>query len=509
MPGALPDWDHYAVNDGFSSQGLRTKSIRLNRGKLLGGSSGVNYMFYVRGNKADYTKWVDMGNDGWDWDTVTHYFKKSEHLLDAEILNGESAGLHGTGGNVDVTRPIWKDKSELYLDAFREIGHDVLIDTNGPKQNGYSYPSFTIGGGKRQSTALAYLEPLKERNNLFLLKKTFARRIIFDERKRVVGVEVKLRSGNSITVRSNKEIILSAGAINSPQLLMLSGIGPKKHLSELGINTLVDSANVGQNLQDHTLVPILISGAKNIITFGEILNVLQNLDKLPMATLLGHVALDEFQTYPDYQATVLPLHSGSIMPVFLCSKVFNWNDKICMAMAKATLDKDVLFSMLTLLHPSSRGSVKLKSDNPDHAAYVHTGLFSNKLDLVNFAKYVDNFNKIVKATYLRNVSAQVIDLNVGQCSGIPFASHEYWKCYALNLASTQFHPVGTCAMGPEGVVDERLRVRGVEGLRVVDGSVMPSITSGNTNAPIIMIGEKAADMIKGDNGCDRFLKGCR
>ncbi|CAK1600615.1 unnamed protein product [Parnassius mnemosyne] len=501
MPNMLPDWDHNTVDDGFSSQALRTKSIHMTRGKMLGGSSGVNYMFYVRGNKADYDKWVELGNNGWDWETVTNYFKKSEHLLDSFISKSESNYLHGTDGHLHVTRPVWKESSEKYLEAFNEIGHDVLIDTNGNKQIGYSYPMFTIGNNLRQSTAVSFLNPIKDRRNLYLLKNTMARKIIIDKNYKVTGAEVKLPNGQIINVGAKKEVILSAGAFNSPQLLMLSGIGPKNDLNEVGILTLVDSPNVGKNMQDHALIPVLITGKKDITTVFEVINTLRNFDKFPSPSLLGHVALNKSQTYPDYQATVVPLYTGAFVPVIMCTKVFNWNDEICKAMAKATLDKDTLFAVLTLLHPESKGRIKLKSKNPNDAVVIYSGFFSKEEDIEKFAKCVADYTNIVNASYLRSVNAEVVNVNVEQCAKLPFKSHDYWKCYVLNLAATQFHAVGTCAMGPEGtgVVDERLRVRGVKGLRVVDASVMPTITSGNINAPVIMIAEKAADMIKVDN----------
>ncbi|XP_013175977.1 PREDICTED: glucose dehydrogenase [FAD, quinone]-like [Papilio xuthus] len=501
MPMALPDWNYQTLDDGYSSQAQKTRNIHMVRGKMLGGSSGVHYMYYVRGNKADYDKWTQLGNPGWDWHNVTHYFKKSEHLLDPVILNGKTSNLHGKNGYMHITRPVWKGRPERYLEAFEEIGNNLLLDTNGIEQIGYSFPSFTIGNNLRQSTAVAFLQPILDRKNLYLLKNTLTRKVIFDNDKTIVGVEVKLSSNKIVTIRAKKEVILSAGALNSPQLLMLSGIGPKDHLDKIGIKTLVNSPNVGKNMQDHALVPVLISGGDNIRSFIEIINVFRNLDKFPTASLLGHIALDKSQTYPDYQATVLPEHRGSILPVFMCKNVFKWNDKVCTSMAKAALKREVAFAVLTLLHPESRGKIELKSSDPEVAPLIHSGFFSDVQDIETFARCVEDYTKVINSSYHKSFEAEIVDLNLDKCAKLPFGSHEYWKCYVLNLSGTQFHPVGTCAMGAEGVVDERLRVKGVRGLRVVDASVMPTITSGNTNAPVVMIAEKAADMIKTDNGC--------
>ncbi|XP_013149238.1 PREDICTED: glucose dehydrogenase [FAD, quinone]-like [Papilio polytes] len=501
MPTFLPDWDYHTVDDGYSSQAQSTGNIHMIRGKMLGGSSGLHYMYYVRGNRADYEEWTRLGNPGWDWENVTHYFKKSEHLLDPVILNSTTAYLHGKDGYMHVIRPVWKGRPERYLEAFEEIGNKVYLDTNGIEQNGFSYPTFTIGDNLRQSTAVAFLKPILDRNNLHLLKNALARKLIFDNDKNVVGVEVKLSSNKIITVKANKEVILSAGAVNSPQLLMLSGIGPKDHLDKIGIETLVDSPKVGKNMQDHPLVPVLLNGEKDLRSFIEIVNVFRNLDKFPVASLIGHVALDKSQTYPDYQATVFPQHRGSILPLFMCKNVFQWNDKVCTAMGKAVLRQEVAFAVLTLLHPASKGKIELKSRNPEDSPLIHSGFFSDVNDIDKFARCVEDYTKVLNSSYHRSCAAEVVDLNLDECAELPFGSHEYWKCYVLNLSGTQFHPVGTCAMGSDGVVDERLRVKGVKGLRVVDASVMPIITSGNTNAPIVMIAEKAADMIKADNGC--------
>ncbi|XP_037298072.1 LOW QUALITY PROTEIN: oxygen-dependent choline dehydrogenase-like [Manduca sexta] len=216
---------------------------------MLGGSSGANYMLYVRGNKRDYDEWEENGLEGWSWDSVLPYFIKSERLHSEEILASPSADLHGTDGYLGVTRPLWQGKVENDLEAFKENGHEILVDTNGYNQLGYSLPTFTIDNKTRQSTSFAFLRPIKERENLRVLVNTYCRKILFDE-KCAIGVEVKLPNGKIINLTADK-VILSGGAINSPQLLMLSGVGPKKHLEEMGIQVLLDAPNVGENLQDH------------------------------------------------------------------------------------------------------------------------------------------------------------------------------------------------------------------------------------------------------------------
>ncbi|KAJ8730536.1 hypothetical protein PYW08_001949 [Mythimna loreyi] len=502
VSAALPDWNYYTVDDGFSSQGLKTNSIQNRRGKMLGGSSGVNFMFYVRGNKIDYDDWTKEGIKGWDWNNVTTYFKKSERLNYTFITNRESADLHSTEGYLGITQPDWNHRTKDYFKAFKELGHQILQDYNSHQQLGYGPSSFTIDNNIRQSTANAFLSPIKNRKNLKVLKNTHVRRVLLNKDKRATGVKVKLPEGNVIKLYARNEVVLSAGAINSPQLLMLSGIGPKEHLEEMNIDVVLDLPTVGQNMQDHPIVPVVISGEENYFSIADNIEPFRNLDRFPMPTILGFVALNKTQGYPDYQVTAVPTPTAAILPPLLCSDTFTLKDRSCIALADATQQRGSLFTLITHLHPESRGKIRLKSANPEDSPLIYSGYFSQEEDLDNLAKYVEDYVHVLNTSYFKEMKSKVIDMKVSQCEGLEFGSHEYWKCYVLNLASTQYHAVGTCAMGVEGkgVLDERLKLRGVTGLRVVDASVMPSITSGNTNAPVIMIAEKAADMIKIDHG---------
>ncbi|XP_028030716.1 glucose dehydrogenase [FAD, quinone]-like [Bombyx mandarina] len=493
------DWNYYTVNDFYSSQAHKTKNIHYTRGKMLGGSSGANYMFYVRGNKADYDSWAEQGNPGWNWDAVLKYFKKSEKLNDVSTLRSKSAELHGLDGYLGVTIPSWNKYSKKYFPAFKEAGYNVLEDTNGPEQLGYSHLQYTVDDSIRQSTATAFLGPIKDRKNLFVLKNALATKIIFDYNRKAVGVELILKKFKMIRVLAKKEVILSAGAINSPQLLMLSGIGPSLHLIEKNIKVLVDSPNVGQNLMDHPITVLSIAGGNDINTVIDNLFILSNLDKFPTPVFIGHGALNKSQSIPDYQACVFPLPMYSPLSLLVCSFTYGLVDEICNTFSNVVKKSETVFVMLSLLHPKSRGEVKLATKIPYDKPRIYTGYYSNGEDLEKHARSVEDFLKILNTTLFRSVNAHVVDMHVPQCKFLPLGIHEYWKCHILNTASTEWHPSGTCAMGPTGVVDERLRVRGVSGLRVVDASVIPIIPSANTNAPTIMIAENACDMIKTDH----------
>ncbi|KAI5633862.1 GMC oxidoreductase domain-containing protein [Phthorimaea operculella] len=523
IPGLFPfvayseeEWKYYAEDDGYTSQLHKERRQHYQIGKQLGGTSGTNYMYYARGHRNDYDDdWVKAGATGWDWDTVLPYFKKSERMTSEEILNGPTADLHSNKGYLGVSRPNWGNESERYLKAFEEQGYRILLDNNDYDTIGYSQPCFTIDPPLRQSTAVSFLKPIKDRKNLFVLKNTFVRKVLFDENKRAVGVEARLHGKDIIKLYAKKEVILSAGALNSPRILMSSGVGPKEHLEEKGIDVILDSPNVGQNLQDHPTIFLTLTSKKGILSAPKsVVQFATNLDTFPVPSIMGMGSLNKSNSaaQPDYEVLAFSFSAAAVIPTLVCTHVFNYEDYICEAFANAGQTRETLFTLLNLLHPESTGSVKLRSSDPEDQPLIDNGFYKTDNDLEKHALCVEDYISVLNSTLFRQYDGDVYDYGIKQCKHLTFNSHEYWKCHIRHIVQTEWHLVGTCAMGPEGVgvTDERLRVRGLEGIRVVDGGAIPVVTSGNTNAPIIMLAERASDLIKEDNGVSimRFQRCC-
>ncbi|XP_046959743.1 ecdysone oxidase-like [Vanessa cardui] len=488
LPRTQCDWNYTSVNDKRTAQTHTSKSLNLTSGHVLGGGSSMNYMFYVRGCPNDYDSWARAVNDSsWNHDEVHQFFIKSERLENEEILNSQYRDFHGVNGFLGVTRGENREETRKYLDAFKELGHRVLLDINGKSRLGYTVPLFTIANNMRQTTAYTNLGRNKHRPNLHVLKKTLVTKILFDENNNAIGVTALTEGGEPITIKANREVIISAGAINTPKLLMLSGIGPKSHLQSLNIEVRSD-VPVGMNYQDH---PIIFAAIK--MEESQAPPSPSDPHK-PSPSFMGYVALNDSSTCPDYQAVHFIFPSNSELPHQLCTFNFGFDESVCRNLIKASKNRNILLANLSILRPKSRGRVLLRSTNPKDAPLVHAGIFSDETDLTDLTDYLEDYLKVLNTTYFKDVNAEFVDLELEQCEGLKFGSREYWRCYAECTMSTMFHYSGTCAMGP--VVDSQLRVLHVRRLRVADASVMPAITSGNTNVPVIMIAEKLSHMIK-------------
>jgi choline dehydrogenase-like flavoprotein len=477
IAGPVNNWAFNTV----PQKGLNGRTGYQPRGKGLGGSSSINAMVYIRGHRRDYDHWASLGNTGWSYADVLPYFKRSE---DNSELDGE---YHGKGGPLHVTglrtdNPV----REIYLQAAREAQFRIREDFNAEEQEGLGTYQVTQMNGERWSAARGYIHPyMGKRTNLRVLTNSQATRILF-EGKRAVGVEY--RQGKEVRqIRARREVILSSGAFQSPQLLMLSGIGHSDSLTKHGISITHHLPGVGQNLQDH---PDFVFGFTSEapyftgLSFGGIARILKGIARYrrerrgPMTSNVAECG-GFLKTRPDLDLPDIQLH-------------------FCLALVADHGRKPrwgTGFSChVCVLRPKSRGSVWLKSADPLAAPAIDPNFFGEEADLDTMVAGFKTTRRLLDTPALKALQkADVVTAGI--------ESDDQIRQVLRDNVDTVYHPVGSCKMGvndPLAVVDPKLKVCGLEGLRVVDASIMPTLIGGNTNAPAIMIGEKAADIIKAE-----------
>lgn len=463
------------------------RSIAVPRGKVLGGSSSINAMLYVRGQPEDYNDWRAQGNLGWGWQDVQPYFRKSEGCLSVEILGGDTEGHHGRDGPlaVDRVRNTYPVLDRL-TDAATTLGHPRNVDYNGPSQEGFGYSQVTQKYGLRHSAERAYLAPIRRRKNLQVLTHAMAERVEAGYDGRISVVHYRQR-GEARQAHASREVILCAGAIQSPQLLELSGFGKASRLAALGIAPKNELKGVGENLSDHYI-------SRMSWRLNAPLSLNQTSRGLPFIRELARYAL--------FRRGTLAMPAGILLGFVKSSPELNRPD-IQFHIANASFSdpsKRVFhpFPGLTIgpcqLRPFSMGSVHIASADPSAHPVISANYLSDERDRHVHLAGMRIARQIMSAAGM----AEVVE---GELTpGIVAKSDEALLDYALQTGVTLYHPVSTCRMGPDpsngDVVDAELRVYGVRGLRVVDASIMPTLISGNTNAPTIMIAERAADLIK-------------
>ncbi|GAB4187963.1 MAG: choline dehydrogenase [Thermoflexibacter sp.] len=464
------DWNFFTEPQPF----VNHRKMYQPRGKVLGGSSSINAMIYIRGHKEDYDTWAKLGNKGWSYEDVLPYFKKSENQ---QVFKDS---FHGEKGLLNVRNQVLPNPlTYLLVEAAKSLGYTANPDFNGAAQEGFGMFQTTIDErGRRHSTAKAFLAPALKRPNLKVITESLVRRILF-EGKKAVGVEFE-QGGQIKTEKANSEILLCAGAFQSPQLLMLSGVGRGQDLQQFNIPVVHDLQGVGQNLKDHIITSIVMTCNQKITldTQDTPWNLLKFLftGKSPFASNIAEGG-GFIRTKPHLAAPDIQYHFG---PGYFVNHGFN---KI----------KGNGFSIgPTLLQPESTGEVRLSSPNPHDAPLIDPQYLSKEEDLRTMIEgfnigyqilTAEPFQPYIKRFYLPNKELQNEQEII-----------EHIKAHLQTL----YHPTSTCRMGNDtkAVVNDKLQVHGLENIRVVDASVMPTIVRGNTNAPTIMIAEKAADLIK-------------
>ncbi|KAF2904942.1 hypothetical protein ILUMI_01238, partial [Ignelater luminosus] len=497
------DWNYMTQPSPHSCLARQQGQCYWARGKVMGGSSAINYMIYIRGSPEDYDEWAAMGNPGWKYEDVLPYFIKSEDNKNPDLVK---LLYHGQGGYQSVEIYPYQDKNVFHIiDAFRELGLPE-IDQNSEKQIGVSLLQGTQRHGKRQSTNSAFIRPIRrKRKNLRIETNAHVTRILIDPHKKTAfGVEY-FKDGQLHKVTVKKEVILSAGAINSPQLLMLSGIGPSSHLFTHRIE-VIHELPVGLNLHDHTTMDGLVFAISNK-TATAVDDETRNADvhyykethrgplSAPGALQINAFVQTKYEHSKDRPDIQYSFDSTNVKDFF--------TDPILTA--QTNVNPLAYYDGLTvrpiLLHPTSRGYILLNDTDPVFGPpVIYANTFTKEIDVLRMVEGVKQSLNLLHTKSLNKIGAQLVTIPLPACKHYEFDTDDYWACVAMSYTATIFHPVGTCKMGPKddhsAVVDHKLRVHGIHHLRVVDASIMPKIPRGNTNAPTIMIAEKTSDDIK-------------
>ncbi|KAF5287025.1 hypothetical protein FQA39_LY16139 [Lamprigera yunnana] len=515
IPNLFLTMAHTKEDWGYMMEPTKTACLGLNdglcgcpRGKVLGGSSNLNAMLYIRGNRKDFDRWADAGNEGWNYDSVLKHFKIFE---DFEEGGGE---ILGKGGELKITQYINNDHPirETLQKAYEEVGYSQY---SSEKPQGYLNMHTTIHNGTRQSAAKAFLTKIKCRKNVRLAVNAQVAKVLLDSKLLVQGVLVRIND-KILKIKATKEVILSAGSVNSPQILMNSGIGPKEHLKKLYIPVLKD-LRVGENLQDHVcFLGLMMNVASDAILNKTSNSVMDDWYKYLMQRegVLANTSIENFifffnsknrSIYPTlemYYSFIYQNDPYSFLKVI--QDVHNIPPEMIKVQNENIKKSHNILLIPSLTYPSSVGRVLLRSADPFDKPKIFTNYFSDKNDedINTMLEGVRFFQKVVNTKAFVQLQPKLVHIDLVNCRHLAPDSDDYWKCAIRNTATTIYHLSGTAKMGPKedptAVVDSRLRVYGVKGLRVVDASIMPKLISCNINSATIMIGQKASEMIKED-----------
>ncbi|XP_053372903.1 glucose dehydrogenase [FAD, quinone]-like [Mercenaria mercenaria] len=492
-------WNYKSETEKGIFLGLKEKRSLLNKGKILGGSSTINACMYARGSPFDFEEWVKKyGCKGWGYDDLLPYFKKTE---DIQIPHLKMSEYHGSGGPIAVSNAFYIPLADHFINAGKEMGY-MESDYNGKSQTGFSRVQTTARFGVRSSTGFEYLGKRGKRTNLDISVNSLVTKIKTEE-KVATGVFF-IKHGRKQFVKAKRDIIVSAGAFNSPQLLMLSGIGPKRHLQDLGI-PVVQDLPVGKKFDDH--ITIAISAKINQSVHLDKEKAL-GLWSLLEYTLFGTGPLSSLSTAAAFlhiDKTKMGKQRPDIMiislPTTFGDNFFsNYNESVAEELIYRYKNTPAFTGLVSLLHPKAIGSVQLRNTDPFDSPLLDTNHLTDKQDEDDLLSGIRLFEELVSTDAMKSIGADISINQASFCSHYKFRSDDFWRCMIRHIAHNFYHSTSTCKMGmtgdPTAVVDLDLRVQGIKNLRVCDASVFPSVTSANTNAPVMAVAEKFADMLK-------------
>lgn len=513
-------WQYFTVPQQNACLSFNEQKAPMTQGKVLGGTSSINSMNMVRGNAEDYNSWErDYNATGWNYSSVLEYFKQTENFMINDSRLGEVFKFHGNHGETPVNYPnYYTNLSKVFLNACSELKYQY-VDYNGAKKAGYSRTQSNTLNGTRMSAYTCFLEYRRlGLPNLQISTNSTATKIYFDENRKATTVEV-LKNGTLKNVTAAREVVVSAGAIGSAKLLMLSGIGPGQHLTNVGIPVVADLP-VGDGLQDHVIfLGLLVTTTDDLIGFMDLFTGVSK--KQYMENKTGLLALPgayeaflftsslDNETSPDTPDIALAL--TAVFPNENISQSAYVSNLTYEKFYKPLINKKIGFmTTITMVQPKSRGTVKLNSTDVNDAPLIDPRLLTVEEDINRTVKGILKVKQVFEKTEaMRNIGAQVWNESLPYCTNYSVWSEDYLRCFLQYAGFPGMHVCCTCAMGTHNrsVVDHRLRVRNVTGLRVIDASVMPAITSGNTHAPVMMIGAKGAAMILEDADKEEKLYG--
>ncbi|CAG2053533.1 unnamed protein product [Timema podura] len=499
--GSEIDWKFHTEPEEKACLGFPEKRCPWIRGKVLGGCSVINGMMYLRGHPKDYDSWEKAGNSGWGYNDVLPYFLKSEDNLQIEDMD---PGYHGVGGYLTVQHfPDRPAMAQQILRAGEELGYPIVNDMNGRNFSGFTVAQMNTRNGSRVSSARAFLRPVRDRPNLHIMLNTTVSKILIDKQStRMYGVEF-IRDGKKQTVQVSKEVILSGGAVNSPQILLLSGIGPSEDLAKAQVPLIKDVPGVGKNLHNHVafFVEFHVKNdtAKFDLDWTVTTDYLLNRKGPMSSTGLSQVTAKLNTKYAD------PSGNDPDLQIFFggyladCAKTGEVGDILN---DEQPSDPRIISMSPVVLHPKSNGYIKLKSNNPLDHPLIYANYLTHPDDIKTLIEGVKVSLRLSQTKTLQKYGFELSPTPIPDCDkpGMKFGSDEYWECAIRHATGPENHQAGSCKMGPasdpDSVVDDKLHVRGIRGIRVMDASVMPRVVSANTAATVMMIAEKGSDMVK-------------